>query len=301
MNINQLRYFVTAAENRSFSKAAAKHFISQTAVTQQIQALEESLGVTLFDRSTRPIKVTPAGNLFLVDAKAILERVNYSINRVQEASVGFVGNLRIGYTKGYERSKLSNTLRAFHDKYPNVLISCYRCDTDTLATGLQNGEFDIIFTWDSTELAKDRSIAAHVIERSPLMVALYNSHPYSGRSFLRRSELKNEDILFMTHSRDADSIGDRHFYELYYKAGYKPNITFRSNDMESILMMVAAGEGISVLPGYVTEKLDNADNIIFIPLVGDEENVEIIAAWINEEKNPVLLRFAEFLEPYFLI
>lgn len=301
MNINQLRYFVTAAENRSFSKAAAKHFISQTAVTQQIQALEESLGVTLFDRSTRPIKVTPAGNLFLVDAKAILERVNYSINRVQEASVGFVGNLRIGYTKGYERSKLSNTLRAFHDKYPNVLISCYRCDTDTLATGLQNNEFDIIFTWDSTELSKDRSIAAHVIERSPLVVALYNSHPFSGRTFLKRSELRSEDILFMTHSRDADSIGDRHFYELYYKAGYKPNITFRSNDMESILMMVAAGEGISVLPGYVTEKLDNADNIIFIPLVGDEENVEIIAAWINEEKNPVLLRFAEFLEPYFLI
>ena len=300
MNINQLRYFVTAAENRSFSKAASKHFISQTAVTQQIQALEESLGVTLFDRSTRPIKVTPAGNLFLVDAKAILERVNYSINRVQEASVGFVGNLRIGYTKGYERSKLSNTLRAFHDKYPNVLISCYRCDTDTLATGLQNNEFDIIFTWDSTELSKDRSIAAHVIERSPLVVALYNSHPFSGRTFLKRSELRSEDILFMTHSRDADSIGDRHFYELYYKAGYKPNITFRSNDMESILMMVAAGEGISVLPGYVTEKLDNADNIIFIPLVGDEENVEIIVAWINEEKNPVLLRFAEFLEPSFL-
>ena len=300
MNINQLRYFVTAAENRSFSKAASKHFISQTAVTQQIQALEESLGVTLFDRSTRPIKVTPAGNLFLVDAKAILERVNYSINRVQEASVGFVGNLRIGYTKGYERSKLSNTLRAFHDKYPNVLISCYRCDTDTLATGLQNNEFDIIFTWDSTELSKDRSIAAHVIERSPLVVALYNSHPFSGRTFLKRSELRSEDILFMTHSRDADSIGDRHFYELYYKAGYKPNITFRSNDMESILMMVAAGEGISVLPGYVTEKLDNADNIIFIPLVGDEENVEIMAAWINEEKNPVLLRFVEFLEPSFL-
>ena len=235
-----------------------------------------------------------------MDAKAILERVNYSINRVQEASVGFVGNLRIGYTKGYERSKLSNTLRAFHDKYPNVLISCYRCDTDTLATGLQNNEFDIIFTWDSTELSKDRSIAAHVIERSPLVVALYNSHPFSGRTFLKRSELRSEDILFMTHSRDADSIGDRHFYELYYKAGYKPNITFRSNDMESILMMVAAGEGISVLPGYVTEKLDNADNILFIPLVGDEENVEIIAAWINEEKNPVLLRFAEFLEPSFL-
>ena len=115
MNINQLRYFVSAAENCSFTKAAAQYFISQTAVTQQIQALEETLGVVLFDRSIRPISLTPAGKLFLVDAKAILERVNHSINRVQEASVGFVGNLRIGYTKGYERSRLSNTLRAFHE------------------------------------------------------------------------------------------------------------------------------------------------------------------------------------------
>lgn len=300
MNINQLRYFVSAAENRSFTKAAAQYYISQTAVTQQIQALEDMVGVALFDRSSRPISLTPAGKLFLVDAKAILERINHSINRVQEASVGFVGNLRIGYTKGYERSRLSNTLRAFHVQYPNVLISCHRCDTDTLAAGLSNGEFDIIFTWDSTELSKDRSIAAHVIERSPLMVALYNSHPFSGRTSLKRSELKSENILFMTHSRDADSVGDRHFFERYYKAGYKPNITFRSNDMESILMMVAAEEGISILPGYVTEKLDNADNIIFLPLVGDDETVEIIAAWVEEQKNPVLQRFTEFLNYQFL-
>ena len=106
MNINQLRYFVSAAENRSFTKAAAQYYISQTAVTQQIQALEYTVGVALFDRSSRPISLTPAGKLFLADAKAILERINHSINRVQEASVGFVGNLRIGYTKGYEKSEL---------------------------------------------------------------------------------------------------------------------------------------------------------------------------------------------------
>ena len=78
MNINQLRYFVSAAENRSFTKAAAQYYISQTAVTQQIQALEYTVGVALFDRSSRPISLTPAGKLFLADAKAILERINHS-------------------------------------------------------------------------------------------------------------------------------------------------------------------------------------------------------------------------------
>ena len=66
-------------------------------------------------------------------------------------------------------------------------------------------------------------------------------------------------------------------------------------------MMIAAEEGISVLPGYVTEKLDNADNIVFLPLVGENENVEIIAAWVMDQKNPVLQRFTEFLEPQFMI
>ena len=70
MNINQLRYFVSAAENRSFTKAAAQYYISQTAVTQQIQALEYTVGVALFDRSSRPISLTPAGKLFLADANS---------------------------------------------------------------------------------------------------------------------------------------------------------------------------------------------------------------------------------------
>lgn len=301
MNLNQIRYFVAAAETGSFTKAAAQYYISQTAVTQQIQALEEVLGVALFDRTSRPISLTPAGKIFLIDAKAILERINHSMNRVQEASVGFVGNLKIGYIKGYERSNLSNILRAFHEQYPNVLISCYRCDTDTLAAGLVNGEYDVIFTWDSTELAKDVYIEAHLIERSPIMVALYNNHPLAGRTSLRRSELKNENILFMTHSRDGDSAGDRHFFDLYHKAGYKPNILFRSNDMESILMMVAAEEGVSILPNYVTEKLENADNLVFVPMEGEDEKVEVIVAWNKEEKNPVLQRFTRFIESSFII
>ena len=81
MNRNQLRYFVAAAESRSFTKAADQFFISQTAVTQQIRLLEESLGCELFDRSTRPVRLTPAGQVFLLEARAILERSELSFVR----------------------------------------------------------------------------------------------------------------------------------------------------------------------------------------------------------------------------
>ena len=99
MNINQLKYFISVAEYRSFTKAANQFYISQTAITQQIQALEESMGVTLIDRSRRPIMLTPAGNVFLNEARAILERMDMAVSRVRDASTGLVGTLRIGYTK----------------------------------------------------------------------------------------------------------------------------------------------------------------------------------------------------------
>ena len=206
MNRNQLRYFVSAAEHRSFTKAAEQYYISQTAVTQQIQQLEQTLGCELFDRSTRPVSLTSAGKSFLLDAKAILERMSRAQERVHDAATGLTGTLRVGYVRGYERSDLSVLMRHFHQKNSNVLISFYRCSTDVLAAGLLHQEYDIVFTWDSTNL-------------------------------------------------------------------------------------VAAEEGISLLPDYCTDRLYNADNLVFVPLVGEGEEEEIIAAWQSGNQNPALGRF----------
>lgn len=291
MNINQLKYFIAVAESKSFTHAASQFYISQTAVTQQIHALETLMGVTLIDRSKRPIALTPAGNVFLTEAKIILERMDTAISRVHDASTGLVGSLRIGYTKGYERSNLSNTLKNFHADYPNILITCYRCDTDPLAAGLYNDDYDIIFTWDSTNIVQDHSVEHKLMERAPLAVALYSSHPLARRNSLTRRELKNQPILYMSPSGSAESYGDNHFLEMYNQAGYKPNILFRSSDTESILMMVAAEEGISILPSYITNKLTNAENLTFIPLIGEGEFEEITAVWKKDNQSPALRHF----------
>lgn len=295
MNTNQLKYFVAAAEHRSFTKAANQYYLSQTAITQQIRALEESIGIQLFDRNTRPIALTPAGSIFLIEAKAILERIQTAVSRTKDASVGLVGTLSIGYIKGYERSNLSNKLRDFHQNFPSILMTCHRYATDTLAAGLMNGEYDIIFTWDSTNLAQDPHVEYLLIEQAKLMAALYPSHPFSRRKHLYRKELHGETILYMSPSESWDSVGDTHFMQLYQQAGYQPSVLFRSSDVESILMMVAAEEGISILPDYCTNKLINADNLVFIPLVGDEEVEEIVAMWKKDNENKALQRFLELL------
>ena len=272
MNRNQLRYFVSAAEHRSFTKAAEQYYISQTAVTQQIQQLEQTLGCELFDRSTRPVSLTSAGKSFLLDAKAILERMSRAQERVHDAATGLTGTLRGGYVRGYERSDLSVLMRHFHQKNGNVLISFYRCSTDVLAAGLLHQEYDIVFTWDSTNLRTQEGVTFQTVEKARLVVALYAGHPLTQRRQLTRQELRGENILYMSPDAAPDSY-------------------FRSADTESILMMVAAEEGISLLPDYCTDRLYNADNLVFVPLVGEGEEEEIIAAWQSGNQNPALGRF----------
>ena len=291
MNLNQLRYFVSVAENGSFTKAAVAHYITQTAITQQIQSLEEQVGARLFNRNSRPIALTPAGKVFLKEAREILERVDSALWRTREASTGLEGSLRVGYTKGYEHSDLSRMLRDFHREYPNILVSCYRCDTDMLAAGLLNGEYDIIFTWDSTNIRQEENLQLRVIEHVPLRVALYANHPLARRKELTRRDLKQENLLFMSPSGTGDSFGDAYYIQLYQQAGYQPNILLRSSDMESILMMVAAEQGISVVPEYSHPWDVGTENVVFVPLTGEGETEEILMAWRREDDNPALRHF----------
>ena len=293
MNINQLKYFISVAEKRSFSAAAEENYITQTAMTQQIKALEDDLGLKLINRATRPITLTAAGSSFLSDAKLILKRLSDARERAIEASDGIFGTLRIGYIKGYERSGLSDELRAFHRALPGILLMCYRDTSDRLAASLQNGEYDIIFTWDSTNLRYNEDFEALQIEKARLMAALYASHPLCQREYLERIDLKGESIIYMSPSELSDNYGDSRFMDLYHAAGYHPEILCRSTDVESILIMVASEEGISIMPDYCVKKINNAEGLVFLPMKGKEEVEEIHAIWKKGNDNLALKHFLD--------
>ena len=297
MNLNQLKYFVAVAEHQSFTKAATQYYISQTAITQQIHALEESIGIELIDRSTRPISLTVGGNIFLAEARAILKHMDMAVWRTREATTGLVGHLRVGFTKGYEQSGLPRRLREFRREFPNILITCYRNDTDSLAAGLLNMEYDIIFTWDSTNIRQEDSLQIRLVETVPLYVAMYTSHPFSRRKSLTREDLKGESILFMSPSASGDSFGDAYYIQLYQNAGYQPNILLRTSDYESIIMMIASEQAVSIVPEYCVSKLKSVDNICFCPLEGVGETEEVLAVWDDRNTNPALQNFIDMLNP----
>jgi len=296
MNQTQLRLFVAAAENRSFTKTAEQFFITQAAVTQHIQTLETTLGCPLFDRRRRPMQLTPAGKSFYKDAKLILAQMNAAVGRTKEAAEGGSGSLHIGFLKGYERSDFSLTALRFRRMNPNTFLTFERQSSDQLAAGLMRGRFDLIYTWDSTNLRQSPEVDWRQADRIRLVAALYSGHPLAGRARLRRAELRGEKLLYMSPSEDYDSYGDETFIRLYRESGYRPDILYRSSDLEVILTMVAAEEGISILPDYFTNKLSGADNLVFIPLSGVKEHEEIDVIWRRDNTNPLRREWTDALQ-----
>ena len=107
MNIQQLRYFLVLADTLSFTKTAEKYYISQTAVSNQIKALEEKLGVQLFQRDNRKVLLTPAGKVFVKEAKSIITRIEEAVQHTKDEDQGFGGEIPVGIIKSYHHTDIT--------------------------------------------------------------------------------------------------------------------------------------------------------------------------------------------------
>ena len=295
MTTNQLKYFITAAETLSFTEAGKRHFISQTAITQHIQALEEQLDVKLFVREKRRVHLTPAGEIFYMEAKAILERSRIAVNRARNAADGVSGSLRIGFVKGQGFSCISPIIKAFYLKNPSVKFALFRQPHLDLLLNLDHSRLDFIFNivYDNTDLSGYSTIK---LGSDRLYAVLPPGHPYAELSSIRRYDLRNEPFLLTKFYENAAARMYGHILpDKYADSGFIPRIVGRSSDAETLLILVSAGVGITILPESIVRNLGHATDLAFIPLEGEHEHVDIMAMWKPESANPVTQVFSEFL------
>lgn len=139
--------------------------------------------------------------------------------RVHDAATGLTGTLRVGYVRGYERSDLSVLMRHFHQKNGNVLISFYRCSTDVLAAGLLHQEYDIVFTWDSTNLRTQEGVTFQTVEKARLVVALYAGHPLTQRPPAHAARAARGEHLIYVARRRARFLWRRLFHAALRRGG----------------------------------------------------------------------------------
>lgn len=294
MNIKQLEYFVSAAETLNFTKTGEQFFISQTAISLQMKALEDELGTQLFERKNHRVTITYAGRMFLEDAKAILNRMQSAKLRLQEISAGDLGKLGIGFVRNAEQTHLSNLIQDFKNRYPGVDLSFYSGNVSDLDHAILKREIDVAFNL-SFGLNFPEEIAYHQLQKCNLFVAMHQDNPLAIHKELCRMQLQNEPmIIFQAYEDEQEET--RKIAQDYKDTGFLPNVVQTSNDINTILLLVAVKKGIAVLPEYAPQRGADIRNITFIPLTGEKEQRNLYLIWRKDNQNKTLHNFLNYME-----
>ncbi|MCC0637733.1 MULTISPECIES: LysR family transcriptional regulator [unclassified Clostridioides] len=293
MNTKQLEYFISVAENLSFTKTAEKFYISQTAVTQQIKALEEKINVTLFTRSKRHVELTPAGKVFLSEARTIIKNINDAIEKTQQFAHGSFGTLSIGILIGYEKNKFQQYLKEFSNTYPNISMEICTNEITELLNLVKNNFMDLAFVINP-ENQPLKDFEYKTVERYSLVALLPHGHPLCNEDSIDLIELQHEKFIFVKET--GDEYGQKSMIQNRYReAGFVPNVVQRSNDFNTIESLVASNMGISILPSFCVVDTMIKQDIAIVPINEVQNRIEVVVVWNKNNTNPALEKFISII------
>ena len=293
MNTKQLEYFISVAESLSFTKTAEKFYISQTAVTQQIKALEEQIQVTLFTRSKRRVELTPAGKVFLSEARTIIKNINDAIEKTQQFANGLFGTLSIGILIGYEKNKLQQYLKKFSHTYPNISMEICTNEMTEHLNLVKDNLMDLAFVINP-ENQPLKDFEYKTVERYSLVALLPPDHPLYNEDYIDLIDLQNEKFIFVKET--GDEYGQKSMIQNRYReAGFVPNVVQRSNDLNTIESMVASNMGVSILPSFCVIDTMIENDIAIVPINEIQDRIEVVVVWNKNNTNPALEKFISII------
>lgn len=244
IELRHLRYFIAVAEELHFGRAAARLNISQPPLSQQIQILEQQVGARLLARTNRSVSLTAAGKQFLADSRQVLSLVNDAAARAERLHLGETGELRLGFTSSAPFiSAVSQTLSTFRRHYPDVHIQTREINTREQIVPLNEGSLDLGLM-RNTQLPD--TLAWEVILQEPLMAMIPRDHPLAAKPSVTLAELAQEPFVFFDPHVGTGLYDD--ILGLMRRYGLSPVITQEVGEAMTIIGLVAAGLGVSILP-----------------------------------------------------
>lgn len=272
--LRQLQFFVAAAEQGSVSGAARMISISQSAVTEAIRALEDDLGVTLFERQARGLQITHRGSAFLRHARQILSDVATARGAFQDASEQVTGRLSLGVTSLVAGYVLSDILSRFRRAHPQVVLNVIEDTGDYLQHLLIGGELDVAVLLTSS--VRDRlALQVETLLVSPYRLWLPLGHPLAQQEAIGLEELAGESLIQLMVEEIEESTR-----ALMGAMARKPEISFRTRSVEAVRSLVATGAGIAILPGLVYRPWSlEGDRIEIRDVSGDLPTVQVGLGW----------------------
>ncbi|KQM77006.1 transcriptional regulator [Pedobacter sp. Leaf216] len=287
MELRHLLYFKTVAEELHFTKAANKLFISQPPLSRQIKELEEELSVRLFERNNKQVTLTNAGKYFKDEVDALFTKLAESKEIVRQIHGGLSGELKIGYISSVYQSHMAEILKSMQIAFPYLKTSLFEVPTLTQIKALEEGKLDagILRAPVLSEKLKVESLFF-----DPFVVVIPFRDEKLGEIEALGDFLKNRPFIFF--NKDYAPQYNEKLMEICQRLGFRPDITHEANNVHSILQLVEAGLGVSILP-LSLKKQYSGMKISFVELHGIPVNTEVVLAYKASNKNPALKWFIE--------
>ncbi|MBW7981290.1 LysR substrate-binding domain-containing protein [Enterobacillus tribolii] len=280
MDFRHLRYFVTLAEQLHMGRAAETLGIAQPALSQQIRALEERLGVMLFLRAHRRLTLTQAGDAFLHKARLALQAAEDAVQEARRTARGEQGAIAIGHvSSAMFDPTLPALLHTFHQRYPDVNLSLQPASVNDLLNGLKNQSLDLAII-RAPHGPLPQELESRLFLREALTLAINEQHPLAGKTPVALTALAQERWLVMT---DPEGIGLEHVVrELCRKSGFSPQTGQRVKDVATLVSLVAANLGVGLVPNSAT--VINLPGVRFLAVESNPES-ELSVVYRRFEKS----------------
>lgn len=279
MELRHLRSFITVAQILHFAHSAEKLGLSPPTLTAQIQELERVLQARLLNRTKRSVSLTPAGEAFLVEARATLEQLDRAIHVGQRAGRGQVGRVEIGYVGSAAFfGVLQDQVERFRARWPGVMVATKEFPTDQLTPLLEEGRIDVAFV--RTPVVLPASISSHVLAQDRFCLALSAAHPLAHvHDGIRARALANESFIV-----PEQDLGLR---EVARRGKFNPRIASAPGTLVAVLTQVALGVGVAVVPSILVHAIQ-LPNVVYRQIAKPVIASEVGALFRRHERLPVV-------------
>ena len=245
VELRHLRYFVAVAEAENVLRAATQRLhVSQPAVSRQIRDLEDELGVQLFERTGKSVRLTDAGWLFLKEAREILERTDEAVRNVRAFVQAGETELQVGYTPALRAKIVSPTLRAFQQVMPKVHVKLHDWSYEKILTGLREGRLHLAFTVRPSKRSALHDLRFEELLREQVRLAVPPTHPFAQRRSVSLADAAKEPFVGLTREDFPD-------YNAYLNAVFapvknKPRVIEEHDSLSSVISAIEAGTGVGL-------------------------------------------------------
>lgn len=287
MDLRQLRYLVALADERHFTRAAARAHIAQPALSQQIRRLEDELGVALVERTTRQVSITDAGELLVTRARRIMTEVDAAHAELEALKGVETGRVSVGTMHTMGPVDLSIVLAIFHERHPGVELTIREESSEELAQMIREDELDVAFL-SVTERVESHDLALHQLLEEELVVLLPPQHRLAGRRSVRMADLREEEFISYRPGARLREL----LFSAGRQAGFEPRVKLELNESQRIRRLVSRGMGVAILPR--SDAVGIGAEIVHVALRDPPLSRDITLAWRQERRH--LPAVNEFLD-----